>query len=146
MSAFDGSNNANPGAAGGASDLDDILSQMFGMNMGGMGGMPGMGGMGGMPGGGPGMRKPKKGPDEVQAYTVSLEDMYKGRSVKFASTKNVICSLCKGKGGKDKAHARTCGNCDGHGKHMPQYFHGRIKCANPRVQESSKCSNRSALA
>lgn len=73
-----------------------------------------------MPGGGPGMRKPKKGPDEVQAYTVSLEDMYKGRSVKFASTKNVICSLCKGKGGKDKAHARTCGNCDGHGRPMPQ--------------------------
>jgi DnaJ family protein A protein 2 len=110
MSAFDGS--GNPGM-GGAPDLDDLLSQMFGM--GGPGGMPGMGGM---PGYGPGGTRnmPRKSPNEEQKYEVSLEDLYKGRTVKFASTKNVICSLCKGKGGKEKASAKKCSTCDGHGE------------------------------
>jgi DnaJ family protein A protein 2 len=109
MAAFDGS--GNPGM-GGAPDLDDLLSQMFGM------GGAGMGGMGGMPGygGGPRAHKPRKSPNEEQKYEVSLEDLYKGRTVKFASTKNVICSLCKGKGGKDKATAKECSTCSGQGK------------------------------
>lgn len=100
MAGVDGS---NPGMGGGP-DLDDILAQMFGMNMGGMpGGMPG----------GPG--RPRKGQDEEQQYGVSLEDLYKGRTVKFASTKNVICGLCKGKGGKERATAKTCSSCEGLG-------------------------------
>lgn len=105
MGAFDGS--GEPGMAG-APDLDDILSQMFG----------GMGMGGGMPGYGAGPRgnRPRKSPNEEQKYEVSLEDLYKGRTVKFASTKNVICSLCKGKGGKEKATAKKCSACDGHGK------------------------------
>jgi len=113
MSAFDGS--GNPGM-GGAPDLDDILSQMFGMG--------GMGGPGGMPGYGHGPRpnRPRKSPNEEQKYEVSLEDLYKGRTVKFASTKNVICSLCKGKGGKEKATAKECSACAGQGKTMPHYL------------------------
>jgi DnaJ homolog subfamily A member 2 len=101
MAAFDGS--GNPGMSG-ASDLDDLLSQMFGMS--------------GMPGQGPGPRgnKPRRGPDEEQKYDVSLEDLYKGRTVKFASTKNVVCSSCKGKGGKEKATAKQCSSCGGHGE------------------------------
>lgn len=112
MSAFNGS--GEPGMGAGP-DLDDILAQMFG-GMGGMGGMPGMGGMGGMGGmpGGPGAR-PRKSPDEEQQYEVKLEDMYKGKTVKFASTKNVLCSLCNGKGGKEKATAKKCATCDGNG-------------------------------
>ncbi|KAL2222068.1 putative DnaJ domain protein [Thermoascus aurantiacus ATCC 26904] len=104
MGAFDGS--GEPGMAG-APDLDDILSQMFG----------GMGMGGGMPGYGAGPRgnRPRKSPNEEQKYEVSLEDLYKGRTVKFASTKNVICSLCKGKGGKEKATAKKCSACAGHG-------------------------------
>ncbi|KAJ5894601.1 DnaJ domain protein, partial [Penicillium taxi] len=96
-------------------DIDDLLAQMFG-GMGGMGGMPGMGGMGGMPGmpGGP-RGKSRKSANEEQDYDVSLEEMYKGKTVKFASTKNVICSLCKGKGGKEKAKAKKCSTCDGAG-------------------------------
>jgi DnaJ family protein A protein 2 len=98
---FDGS--GNPGMAGEA-DLDDVLAQMFGMG-------------GGIPGQGPGPRgsKSRKGPSEEQKYEVSLEDLYKGRTVKFASTKNVICTLCKGKGGKEKATAKQCSACGGHG-------------------------------
>ncbi|EEH04323.1 mitochondrial import protein MAS5 [Histoplasma capsulatum G186AR] len=104
MSAFDGSGRA--GMQGGP-DLDDLLASMFGggMNMGG--GMPGFGG--------PRPSKPRKGQNEVQEYSVSLEDLYKGRTVKFSSTKNVLCSLCKGKGGKEKATPKLCSTCGGAG-------------------------------
>lgn len=105
MSAFDGS--GNPGMGGGP-DLDDILAQMFG----------GMGGMGDMPGYGPGGRsnKPRKSPNEETKYEVTLEDLYKGKTVKFASTKNVICGMCKGRGGKEKAEAKQCSSCEGRGE------------------------------
>ncbi|OJJ51214.1 hypothetical protein ASPZODRAFT_338861 [Penicilliopsis zonata CBS 506.65] len=111
MAAFNG---GMPGMGDGP-DLDDILQQMFGMGgMGGMGGMPGMGG--GMPGrGGPRPNKPRKSPNEEQKYEVSLEDLYKGKTVKFSSKKNVICSLCKGRGGKEKATPKTCSACEGQG-------------------------------
>lgn len=104
MSAFNGA-----GEPGGAPDLDDILAQMFGMG--------GMGGMGGMPGGMPGMGGMGNMPlrPEQQDYDVSLEDLYKGKTVRFASTKNIICVLCKGKGGKEKATAKKCSTCDGQG-------------------------------
>jgi len=116
MSAFNGS--GEPGMGAGP-DLDDILEQMFGMGgMGGMGGMPGMGGMGGMPGGQ--RQKPRRTPNEEQTYEVNLEDLYKGKTVRFASTKNVLCSLCHGKGGKERATAKKCGTCDGQG--MPHYL------------------------
>lgn len=112
MSAFDGSRPGGPGGMGGDVDLDDLLSQMFGMNMGGgMGGMPGMGGMGG---GGP--RRPRKGADEQQEYEVTLEELYKGKTTRFASTKNVICETCKGSGGKEKAKPHDCSVCGGKGQ------------------------------
>jgi DnaJ homolog subfamily A member 2 len=93
---------------GGAPDLDDLLSQMFGM--GEPGSMPGYGRRGPR-------NKPRKSPNEEQKYEVSLEDLYKGRTVKFASTKNVICSSCKGKGGKEKATPKKCSACDGQGEY-----------------------------
>jgi len=103
MAAFDGSR-GSPGMAGGV-DLDDVLQQMFGM---GMGGMP--------PGFGEGPpRKPRKGRDEEQKYEVTLEELYKGKTVKFASTKNIICNHCKGTGGKEKAKPETCQRCKGQG-------------------------------
>ncbi|KAI9851431.1 MAG: hypothetical protein M1830_006900, partial [Pleopsidium flavum] len=102
MSAFD------PGrgnGTGGGVDLDDILQQMFGMG----GGMPPPGFGGGA--GGP--RRSRKGRDEEQKYEVTLEELYKGKTAKFASTKNVICSHCKGSGGKDKAKPKQCAACQG---------------------------------
>ena len=94
------------GGAGAGPDIDDLFASMFGMNMGG--GMPG--GPGGRP------RGPMKGENEEQQYNVSLEDLYKGRTVKFSSTKNVICAQCKGKGGKEKATPKDCSSCGGMGK------------------------------
>ena len=88
-------------------NMEDILN-MFGMG----GGIPGMGGMPGM---GRGSRKMRRSPDEQQKYEVSLEDLYKGKTVRFSSTKNVICSLCKGSGGKEKATAKECSTCKGQG-------------------------------
>lgn len=92
-------------------DLDDILQQMFGMGMGGsMPGMPGMGGGRGAP-----KRKRAKGPSEEQEYEVTLEELYKGKTTHFTSTKNVLCSTCSGTGGKEKAKAKACDTCKGSG-------------------------------
>jgi DnaJ family protein A protein 2 len=102
--AFDPSR-GGPGMGGGV-DLDDILAQMFGMGGGGM--PPGFGGAGGPP-------RQRRGRDEEQKYQVTLEELYKGKTVKFASTKNVICSHCKGTGGKEKAKPQTCERCKGNG-------------------------------
>ncbi|KAI1497517.1 hypothetical protein F5X99DRAFT_396607 [Biscogniauxia marginata] len=99
MAAFDPSR----GGMGEEVDINDILSQMFGMGMGGMGG----------PGAGP--RRPRRSPDEESKYTVSLEDLYKGKTVKFAANKQVICSTCKGSGGKDKVKPQQCDRCKGNG-------------------------------
>ena len=97
----------NPGSGSGMADMDmdDILAQMMGMGMGGV--PPGFGGR--RPG------KPRRSKDEEQSYTVSLEDLYKGKTVKFASTKNVICTHCKGSGGKEKAKPKQCSSCHGQG-------------------------------
>jgi DnaJ homolog subfamily A member 2 len=114
MAAFEAGSGPG-GMPGGGVDLDDILSQMFGMGggMGGMGGMPpGFGGPGGP--GGP-QRGPRKGRDEETSYPVTLEDFYKGKTVKFVSTKKMICSLCKGSGGKEKAKPHQCSTCGGRG-------------------------------
>ena len=105
MSAFE--QGGGPGA-GMDVDLEDMLAQMFGMNMNGMN-------MNGGPKAGPGTKKARRGPDEEQTYNVTLEDLYKGKTVKFASTKKVTCSHCKGTGGKEKAQMKDCGSCSGKG-------------------------------
>ena len=104
MAAFEGG--GGPGGMG--VNMEDILGGLFGMNMGGMGG--GMGGMGGR-----GAQRPRKSPDENQKYEVSLEDLYKGKTVKFSSTKNVICSKCTGSGAKEGHEPKECSTCRGQG-------------------------------
>lgn len=111
MAAFAGPQGSGMGTS---DDLDEMLANMFGM--GGMGGMGSMGG--GMPHGypgGPGTRKPSKGDDEEQDYKVTLEELYKGKTTKFASKKSVVCSYCKGTGGKEKAKSKPCASCQGKG-------------------------------
>ena len=113
MAAFD----SGRGGMAGGTNVDDILQQMFGMG----GGMPpGFGG-----GAGPGRAKrPRKGADEDQPYPVTLEELYKGKSARFSSTKTVVCSLCKGKGGKENAKPKACDSCHGQGNILlpPRYF------------------------
>ncbi|KAI9729121.1 MAG: hypothetical protein M1828_000206 [Chrysothrix sp. TS-e1954] len=102
MAAFE---KGSGGGAGGAEmDMEDILN-MFGMG----GGMPGMGGMGGVP------RRPRRGEDDVNEQELTLEELYKGKAIKFNNTKNVVCSHCKGSGGKEKVQPKKCGTCDGKG-------------------------------
>lgn len=103
MAAFNGSGGPGMGAE---VHMEDILN-MFGMG----GGIPGMGGMPGMGG----RRKMRRSPDENQKYEVTLEDLYKGKTVKFSSTKNVICSKCSGSGGVEKAKPKECSSCKGQG-------------------------------
>lgn len=103
MAAFDPSRGGG-GPGGPGVDLNDILSQMFGMDVGGGG-----------PGGPGGPRRPRRGRDEEQQYEVTLEELYKGKTVKFSANKKVICSQCKGSGGKDKAQQQTCDRCKGNG-------------------------------
>lgn len=99
MAAFDPSRGGGPGGAG--VDLNDILAQMFGMDVGG--------------GAGGGPRRPRRGRDEEQQYKVTLEDLYKGKTVKFSANKKVICSQCKGSGAKEKVKPQTCERCKGNG-------------------------------
>lgn len=99
MAAFDPSR-GGPGGPGGV-DLNDILAQMFGMDVGG--------------GGAGGPRRPRRGRDEEQQYKVTLEELYKGKTVKFSANKKVICSLCKGSGAKEKIKPTTCDQCKGAG-------------------------------
>lgn len=83
------------------SPFQDLFSQLFGG--------------GGFFGGGPSRQQgPRKTKDLVHRVHVTLEDLYKGKTTKLALTRNVICSKCNGKGGKEGA-VRQCGTCSGRG-------------------------------
>lgn len=130
MAAFE----KGPAGGGAGPDLDDILAQMFGMGGGG-----GMGG--GMPGGAGPRRKRGKGRNEMQQYEVTLEELYKGKTTKFASTKNVICGNCEGRGGREGKKAKTCDTCKGRGTQT------RLQPVGPgmvtqQTVECSTCSGR----
>lgn len=100
MSAFDSSHIS--GASGGV-DLEEMLQQMFGM------------GTAPPTSGSTGQRKKRKGDNEEQTYQVALEELYKGKTAKFAMKKNIICGQCKGTGGKEKAKPKQCASCQGRG-------------------------------
>ena len=125
MSAFDSSrgNGMDAGV-----DLEDMLQQMFGMDMGG-GMPPGFGG--GRP------QRPAKGDDEQHPYQVTLEELYKGKTAKFASTKNVICSHCKGSGGKEKAKPKQCSSCEGKGVFEHHDLSSALKLINDNRHQAS---------
>lgn len=132
MAAFEKGANGFPGGAG--PDLDDILAQMFG-GRGGGGPFEGMHGSfgGDTPGG---KRRRGKGKSEMQQYEVTLEELYKGKTTRFASTKSVICDHCKGTGGKEKAKTKPCDTCKGRGSTT------RLRPVGPGLvtQETVPCS------
>lgn len=43
----------------------------------------------------------------------TLSDLFNGKTVKITSSRNVLCSQCKGSGLKPKAQGSTCPACDG---------------------------------
>ncbi|KAK5167499.1 DnaJ-like protein xdj1 [Saxophila tyrrhenica] len=111
MAAFEKGGGGANGFSGAGPDLDDILAQMFGAGGASFGG----GAEFGMGGGMPGKRRRGKGRPEMQQYEVTLEELYKGKTTKFASTKNVVCQNCHGSGGKEKAKMKQCDTCKGKG-------------------------------
>lgn len=103
-SIYDARGEAGLSESGGMGGMDpqDLFSQLFG----GAGGF--FGGGGGRPQG------PRKTKDLVHRVHVTLEELYKGKTTKLALTRNILCSKCKGKGGKDGA-VRSCPGCNGRG-------------------------------
>jgi len=87
----------------GGMDASDLFSSLFGG-----------GGPGGFFGGGRQRQEPRRTKDLLHKISVSLEDLYKGKTTKLALTRHIICSKCKGKGGKEGA-MRRCHGCHGTG-------------------------------
>lgn len=77
---------------------DDIFSMFFG----------------GGGGGGRGRRGPQKGEDIVHSIKASLEDLYNGKTVRLAISRNKPCPDCEGRGGKEGAE-KACTDCQGRG-------------------------------
>mmetsp|Transcript_11562 Transcript_11562/g.26465 ORF Transcript_11562/g.26465 Transcript_11562/m.26465 type:complete len:424 (-) Transcript_11562:573-1844(-) len=82
--------------SGGGGDAHDIFSAFFG-------------------GGGRRQRGPQKGEDLVHPIQVDLENLYNGKTVKLALTRDIICTACNGSGSKNPNANTTCQSCDGHG-------------------------------
>lgn len=57
----------------------------------------------------------KRTDDATLSVSVSLEDLYLGKTIRITSTRNIICSLCLGTGAKKKAVPRPCHACNGLG-------------------------------
>ena len=84
------------GAGGFGMNADDIFAQFFG------GGFHG------------GPQRPSRGKDIKHSIACSLEELYKGKTVKLALNKTVLCGECKGRGGAEGKVAQ-CPDCHGNG-------------------------------
>ncbi|OBZ75294.1 Mitochondrial protein import protein mas5 [Grifola frondosa] len=108
----------------------DLFSQLFGG--GGFGGSSFFGGCSRSPG-------PRKTKDLVHRVHVTLEDLYKGKTTKLSLTRNVICSKCQGRGGKEGA-VKTCEGCGGRGVKVTMRHMG------PMIQQlQSQCEECNGL-
>lgn len=93
----EGGMEALEGSGGGEGhSADDIFSMFFG-------------------GGGRGRRSgPQKGEDIVHSIKASLEDLYNGKTVRLAISRNKPCQDCEGRGGAVGAE-KSCTDCNGRG-------------------------------
>jgi len=85
---------------GGGRSAEDIFSQFFG---------------GGFFGGGRHERGPRKSEDSVAAFSISLEDLYKGVHHKLSISHDIICKKCNGTGAKEGKQPEKCSACGGRG-------------------------------
>lgn len=107
-------------------DPFSMFQEMFGE-----GGMPGMGGMGGFNFGNMGHRGGHRNREnhEVKRMSISLEDLYKGKTVKFNITHNTLKN-------KNTNSIKTCGHCNGTGVEI------RVHRMGPIIQQmQSECSH-----
>ena len=77
---------------GGGRDQSDLFSELFGG------------------GGRRGRSGPRKGEDIVHQIQVSLEDLYKGKTIKLKVSRDIVCSDCSGSGclSGAKENVRAC--------------------------------------
>lgn len=66
-------------------------------------------------GGGGGGNRVRKGENITSALSVTLDDLYNGKTQKMAVTRNVLCSGCKGTGAKNGLKPKSCADCNGRG-------------------------------
>ena len=79
---------------------------------------------------------PRRAQDAVIPYTVSLEDLFNGKTAHFALEKNVVCSHCHGTGGKPGMQPKDCVTCGGKGRVLEQRQAGNGMIA----QSMAQCS------
>lgn len=60
-------------------------------------------------------RGPAKTEDTVHELSVTLEDLYKGKTTKLQVTRDKLCVKCHGKGVKEGAQSADCSKCGGRG-------------------------------
>lgn len=53
--------------------------------------------------------------DAKMDVDITLEDLYKGKTYKITSTRNIICPTCTGTGARKKAMHKECAACQGQG-------------------------------
>jgi DnaJ family protein A protein 2 len=105
----------------GGMSAEDLFSSFFGGSVFG-------GGRGGS------RQGPKRGKNLKHVLKVTLEDLYLGKISKLALNKNVICSKCDGRGGKEGA-VKKCSNCDGTGVTV------NLRTFGPMVQQIQQSCN-----
>jgi DnaJ family protein A protein 2 len=115
----EGLNGEGPGMS-----AQDIFSQFFG------GGFFGGGGFGGQQQ----RRGPRRTNDMDFSLSVTLEDLYKGKTTKIAVQRQVLCKACDGKGGKSDA-VKTCPGCKGTGVRLT------IRQMGPMIQQMQSVCN-----
>ena len=99
----------------------DIFNNIFGgaggpgmgMNFGGMSSDSNGEGMFNSFFGGGGPRRPK---NRIEKINVSLEDIYKKKSLKINYKKKCVCESCNGSGGKYPSSTIICSSCEGKGR------------------------------
>ncbi|EGD73734.1 DnaJ-lik protein [Salpingoeca rosetta] len=65
--------------------------------------------------GGGGGRRERRTRTMVHEVNVTLEELYKGKTVKLAVQRQKVCSGCDGSGAKSSGSNTTCSKCDGQG-------------------------------
>lgn len=87
---------------------------------------------------GMGRGRPRRAQDSIIPYSVTLEDLYNGKTANFALEKNVVCSHCQGSGGRAGAQPKECVTCGGKG-HVLQQRHAGNGLISQSVAPCAAC-------
>ncbi|RXK40833.1 hypothetical protein M231_01892 [Tremella mesenterica] len=128
-----------PSSSSHGGDMDDLFASMFGASF-------------TFDSAGPSRRsKPSRGQDTNVRYEVSLEEVYKGKTVRMSLERDRLCGGCRGSGARPNAVPVKCGTCEGKGsiyvqRHLGPNLVGRMKeeCTacqgeGKRVRDREKC-------